>query len=51
MTNHVHLIIRSKDGKLSDLVRDFKKFTSKQILDEIKNSVRESRKEWMLMVR
>ena len=32
MTNHVHMIVQSKDGKLSDLMRDFKKFTSKTIL-------------------
>ena len=30
MSNHIHLIIQSKDGKLSDLIRDFKKFTAKK---------------------
>ena len=29
MSNHILLIIQSKDGKLSDLIRDFKKFTTK----------------------
>ena len=29
MSNHIHLIIQSEDGKLSDLIRDFKKFTAK----------------------
>ncbi|WP_194139662.1 hypothetical protein [Flavobacterium hungaricum] len=33
--------------KLSDLIRDFKKFTAKSILEKIQNSP-ESRKEWML---
>ena len=47
MSNHIHLIIQSEDGKLSDLIRDFKKFTAKNILDKIQ-SVPESRKEWML---
>jgi REP element-mobilizing transposase RayT len=47
MSNHIHLIIQSEDGKLSDLIRDFKKFTSKNILDKIQ-VVPESRKEWML---
>ena len=28
MTNHMHMIVRSSTGKLSDTVRDFKKFTS-----------------------
>jgi REP element-mobilizing transposase RayT len=27
MTNHVHLVVRSKDGNLSDIVRDVKKLT------------------------
>jgi REP element-mobilizing transposase RayT len=29
MSNHIHMIIQSEEGKLSDLVRDFKKFTEK----------------------
>jgi len=47
MSNHIHLIIQSKDGKLSDLMRDFKKFTSKNIVSAIQNNP-ESRREWML---
>ena len=47
MSNHVHLIIQSKNGKLSDLIRDFKKYTAKSILDKIQNEP-ESRREWML---
>lgn len=47
MSNHNHLIIQSEDGKISDLIRDFKKFTAKNILDKIQ-AVLESRKEWML---
>lgn len=47
MSNHIHLIIQSENGKLSDLIRDFKKFTAKNILEKIQNSP-ESRREWML---
>jgi REP element-mobilizing transposase RayT len=47
MTNHVHMIIQSKDGKLSDLIRDFKKFTATTILEKIQFKP-ESRREWML---
>jgi REP element-mobilizing transposase RayT len=47
MSNHIHLIIQSENGKLSDLIRDFKKFIAKNILDKIQNSP-ESRREWML---
>jgi REP element-mobilizing transposase RayT len=47
MTNHIHLVVQSKDEKLSDLIRDFKKFTARNILDAIENEP-ESRKDWML---
>ena len=47
MSNHIHMIIQSNDGKLSDLLRDFKKFTAKTILEKIQNEP-ESRREWML---
>ncbi len=47
MSNHIHMVIQSNDGKLSDLLRDFKKFTAKKILDKIQNEP-ESRREWML---
>ncbi|MEG3656467.1 transposase [Arenibacter palladensis] len=47
MSNHVHLIVQSKNGKLSDLIRDFKKFTARTILEKIMEEP-ESRKEWML---
>ena len=47
MSNHIHLIVQSNEGKLSDLLRDFKKFTSKTILEKIQTEP-ESRREWML---
>ncbi len=50
MTNHIHAIIQSKNNDLSGLVRDFKKFTSKSILNEIHNSGQESRREWLEMI-
>ncbi len=48
MSSHLHLIV-SSDGKekLAAILNDFKTFTSKAIIEEIKNSD-ESRKEWML---
>jgi REP element-mobilizing transposase RayT len=49
MTNHVHLIIRSQgDNLLSDILRDYKKYTSKVIIQVISENVQESRKEWLL---
>ena len=48
MTNHLHLLASAKEGyNLSDILRDFKKFTSKKIVDTICNET-ESRKQWML---
>ena len=47
MTNHIHVIWRSENGTLSDTIRDFKKFTAKQILATIQ-SESESRREWLL---
>ncbi len=47
MSNHIHLIVQSNEGKLSDLLRDFKKFISKTILEKIQTEP-ESKREWML---
>lgn len=49
MTNHVHLIVRAKEGcSLPDILRDYKKFTSKEIKKAISKNCQESRKEWLL---
>jgi len=48
MSNHIHLIASAKNENLSDLRRDFKKFTSKQIIAAIEKNMSESRREWML---
>ena len=49
MSNHVHLIASAKQGfMLTNILRDLKKFTSKQIFKAIKENPGESRKEWML---
>ena len=48
MTNHIHLIASAKEGyHLSNILRDFKKHTSKKIIDLIKTE-NESRRKWML---
>lgn len=49
MTNHIHLIARASEGNtLPNILRDFKKFTSKQVVKAITENDRESRKEWLL---
>ncbi len=50
MTNHMHLIASATEEspfKLSDILRDFKKFTSKAIIQKIKE-IPESRRTWLL---
>ena len=48
MTNHIHMISLGKDVPLSDILRDFKTFTSKELIKLIKENPDESRKKWML---
>ena len=48
MSNHVHLIIGTENGNLSNIIRDMKRHTSKQLLKAITENPQESRKEWML---
>ncbi|HEV8503889.1 MAG TPA: transposase [Chitinophagaceae bacterium] len=50
MSNHIHLIASAKNGNLSDILRDFKKFTSKQIIVAITKNKAESSKEWVLAI-
>ena len=50
MSNHVHLIVSAKDENLSDILRDLKKFTSKQIIASIIKNETESRRKWMLSI-
>jgi putative transposase len=51
MSNHMHLIMCAKrDYIITDILRDFKKYTSKQILNAIKTNPKESRKEWLLFM-
>lgn len=48
MSNHMHIIAHSPESKLSDIIRDFKKYTSKEIIKAITENPKESRAEWML---
>jgi REP element-mobilizing transposase RayT len=48
MSSHIHLLCKATDGFiLSDVIRDFKKYTSKKIIQTIIDEP-ESRREWML---
>jgi len=49
MPNHFHAIVASNEGvHLSDILRDFKKFTAGKILKELEQTSAESRKSWLL---
>lgn len=48
MPNHIHFIFRSANEDPSGLLRDFKKHTSKKVIEAIKNNLQESKKEWLL---
>jgi len=47
MSNHIHIMARSRKNDLSGTIRDFKKYTSKKIIELIDLNG-DSRKEWML---
>ncbi len=48
MSSHLHIICRAKEGfRLSDIIRDMKKFTAKKIIERIITEP-ESRREWMV---
>lgn len=48
MSNHIHMVANTHEPfDLKDTIRDFKKFTSKKIIQQIQNEP-ESRREWML---
>jgi len=48
MTNHLHMLTRRMDNDLNELLGRFKGFTSKEMLKEIQENPKESRKEWLL---
>ena len=48
MSNHMHMIASTTEGNnLSDVLRDFKKFTSKDLIRTLKE-IPESRRDWLL---
>jgi REP element-mobilizing transposase RayT len=47
MPSHLHMIVSTRKEPLPDIMRDFKKFTSKELVRTIE-SINESRKEWIL---
>ncbi len=50
MSNHIHMVVAAKSNDTSEILRDFKKFTSKKIIKAIQENKKESRREWMLEI-
>jgi putative transposase len=50
MSNHIHLIVgrQSDEYSISDILRDFKKYTAMHCIKAIKENPQESRREWLL---
>ena len=48
MTSHIHLIFKSTVQKPEALIRDFKSYTSKELVSLIENNPQESRKDWLI---
>ncbi len=49
MPNHLHMVAWAEDN-LSDILRDFKTYTSKELFKMIKENSEESRKDYMLKI-
>ena len=51
MSSHLHLIVRAtEEQELSAILRDFKSYTAKQIIQFLeRTNTKESRKEWLLI--
>ncbi len=43
MSNHIHLVVSAKNNDTSDILGDFKKFTSKRIIAALQNNQQESK--------
>lgn len=48
VSDHLHMIARVQEGRLSDVLRDLKSYTAKRILDLVITEPGESRREWMI---
>ena len=50
MPNYLHLIISTPNSHLSEVIRDFEKFTSAKIIKAIEENTKESRRNWILWI-
>ncbi|MCB0580192.1 MAG: transposase [Phaeodactylibacter sp.] len=50
MTNHIHMVATCPKEPLNRVLGNFKTYTSKKLVELIRNNPRESRKHWMLPI-
>ena len=50
MSNHMHLIAKSKHQNLGNVIQSMKRFTSTKIYKELKQDRHESRRNWLLWI-
>jgi putative transposase len=50
MSNHMHWLASQKEGRLNNLLRDYKSYSAKQLLNLIYDNPLESRRDWMKIV-
>ena len=48
MPSHLHMVASAERGSLSDILRDFKNYTAKQIIKAVEEHPKESRRSWLL---
>jgi putative transposase len=48
MTNHLHMFVGCEDGDVQTVLRHFKSFTAKKMLDAIESNLAESKREWLM---
>lgn len=48
MPSHVYIVFRSTKEQPMELLRDFKKYTAKKLIETVANNSQESRKDWLL---
>lgn len=48
MSNHLHLVCKTEEDLLNNVLGDFKSFTAKKIIKMVEDHPQESRKEWLI---
>lgn len=47
MSSHLHMVALGKTTRLTEILRDLKSYSAKQIIEAVESNPQESRKEWL----